>query len=102
MSAHESLCARTGVDAGRLDTDEPPRAALRRCGDADQRHHLLRGELRYRRAPLERITSLDVHLGAPRALAIDDVPRNVLRELLDEERLADHDLIDRLLEQLGK
>ena len=28
--------------------------------------------------------------------------RDVLRELLDEQRLADHDLVDRLVEELGE
>src|SRR5919198_3479357 len=102
MSAYETLCARACVDARRLDADEPSRPALRGGGDPDQRDHFLRRELRHGRAPLERITSRDVHLGAPRALPLDYVPRDVLRELLDEERLADHDLLDRLLEQLRK
>jgi hypothetical protein len=30
----------------------------------------------------------------------DDVRGDVLREVLDEQRLADHDLLDRLLEEL--
>ena len=35
-----------------------------------------------------------------RLLALDDVRRDVLREHLDEEGLADDDLLDRLLEEL--
>ena len=42
------------------------------------------------------------HLGAERSLALDDVRGDVLREHLDEERLADHDLVDRLFEELGE
>ena len=57
---------------------------------------------RHRRPPLERIARGDSHLGAARSLAPDDVARDVLGQLLDEEGLADHDLVDRLLEQLGE
>jgi len=35
-------------------------------------------------------------------LPLDDVARDVLREVLDEELLLDHDLVDRLLEDLGE
>ena len=42
----------------------------------------------------------DPNLCAQRLLTLDDVGRDVLREHLDEERLADHDLLDRLLEEL--
>ena len=71
-----------------------------RGGDPDQRDHLLRRELGHGRQPLERILRADPHLGAQRALPLDDVLRDVLGERLDHERLADHDALDRLLEQL--
>ena len=51
---------------------------------------------------LQRVLGLDPHLGAQGVLPLDDVRRDVLRERLDEERLADHDLVDRLAEELGK
>ena len=57
---------------------------------------------RHRRPPLQRIPRGDSHLGAARFLTPDDVLRDVLCQLLDEEGLADHDLVDRLLEQLGE
>ena len=53
-------------------------------------------------AALERVLRLDAHLGAQRVLALDDVRRDVLGQRLDEERLADHDLVDRLPEDLGE
>jgi hypothetical protein len=56
-----------------------------------------------RRTPRsERVLCRDPHLGAQRALPLDDVLCNVLRERLDEQRFTDHDLLDRLLEQLGE
>jgi hypothetical protein len=101
-AAHEPLRARARVDSGRLDADDASRAALARRRDPDQRDHLLRGELGHRRSALARVARDDAYLGAPGALPPDDVLRDVLGELLDEERLADHDLVDRLLEQLRK
>ena len=52
--------------------------------------------------PFQRIPRRDSHLGADPSLTVDDVPRDVLRQLLDEEGLADHDLVDRLPEELGE
>ena len=43
-AAHKPLGARARVDAGRLDADDAPGACGDGSGDADQRHHLLRGE----------------------------------------------------------
>ena len=54
----------------------------------------------HRGSPLERIARDDPHLRAQRRLTVDDVAGDVLGEVLDEQRLADHDLLDRLLEQL--
>ena len=60
------------------------------------------GEPRDRRPALERIARGDSNLGAARRLTADDLAGDVLGQLFDEERLADHDLVDRLLEQLGE
>ena len=100
--AHEALRARAGVDPGRLDADGAPRSGLRRRGDAAERHHLLRREIRHRRAPVDRPLRADPDLCAERALALDDAARDVLGEHLDEERLALDDELDRLLEELGE
>ena len=47
-----------------------------------------------------RVARRDPHLGAHALLPRGDLARDVLGQLLDEQRLADHDLVDRLLEQL--
>ena len=52
------------------------------------------------RPPLHRIPRGDPHLGPAGFLTTDDVLRDVLRQFLDEEGLADHDFVDRLPEQL--
>ena len=100
--ADEALGARAGVDPGRLDPDQPPGAVRRGAREPDQRDHLLRGQPRHRGLALDRIARLDAHLGAQGPLAFDDVGGDVLGELLDQQGLADHDLLDRLLEQLRK
>ena len=97
---HHSLRARARVDPGSLDADHAPHPLLRRRGDADQLRDLLSRQAGHRRTPLDRILGLDPHLGPDRLLAVDDVGRDVRREGLDEERLADHDLVDRLAEEL--
>src|SRR6266540_3977461 len=99
-AAHESLRARAGVDPGRLDPDNVPDPGRGRGGDSDQPDHLLRGEAGDGRSSLEWVSRHDPHLGAERALALDDCGGDVLCERLDEERLTDDDLLDRLLEQL--
>jgi len=43
-----------------------------------------------------------VHLGDEGVLPFHDVARDVLREILDEERVVVDDALDRLLEQLGE
>ena len=63
---------------------------------------VLRGQTADRRHPLAREARLDRHLGAQRLLALEDVRGDVLCELLCEQGLADHDLLDRLPEQLRK
>ena len=84
----------------RLDADDAAHALRRGGGDPDQLRDLLRRQVGDRRAALERVLRLDAHLGAERALPLDDVRGDVLGERLDEERLADHDRVDRLAEQL--
>src|SRR6266545_5149346 len=101
-TAHEALRTRAGVDPGRLDAHDPAHARLRGRRDPDQRDHLLRREPCDRSPPRQRVARRDPHLCAACRLPGDDVPRDVLGELLDEEGLLDHDLVDRLLEQLGE
>ena len=98
--AHEALGARAGVDPDRLHADDPANAALRGGGDPDQPDHLLSRQLRHRSGALERVAGRDLHLRPQRALPVDDVARDVVGERLDEERLADHHLLDRLGEEL--
>jgi len=102
LRAYEPLGAWARVDPRCLDADDPPHARFGRGGDPDDRDHLLRGEARHGRPPLQRIARRDPHLGPARSLTADDVPRDVLRQLLDEEGLADHDFVDRLPEELGE
>ena len=101
-AAHEALRARAGVDPDRLDADDAAYVLARRRGDPDQRHHLLRRELRHRRTAVVRIARRDVHLGEQRVLPLDDVARDVLRKILDEECVVVDDALDRLLEELGE
>ena len=98
----EPLRAGTGVDPGRLDADHPPCPVLRRRGDADQRHHLLRRQPGDRRHPSHRPASRDPNLGSDGALALDDVAGDHLRDLLHDPCLAEHDVADRLVEHLGE
>ena len=101
-AAHEPLCARARHHPGGFDADHPAHLSRRRAGDADQGGDLLRLEAADRRSPRQRVLRLDPYLGAKRVLALDDVPRDVLGQRLHEERLADHDLVDRLPEELGE
>src|SRR5207247_3351750 len=98
--ADEALGTRAGVDSRRLYADDPARPGLRGRCDTEQRDHLLRRQPGHRRLSLERVTRRDPHLRSQCALALDDVGRDVLREALDQKRLTDHHLLDRLLEQL--
>jgi hypothetical protein len=70
--------------------------------DADDRDQLLRREPGHRGSALDRVPRDDPDFRPQRALPRRDVAGDVLRQALDEERLADHDLLDRLLEQLGE
>ena len=100
LAADEALCARAGVDPGCLDADDAAGALGRGAGDPDQRDHLLGAHAGDRGLALDRVQRGHLDLGAQGALAADDGARDVLGELLDEQRLADHELVDRLLEQL--
>src|SRR5438067_2139784 len=76
--------------------------ARRRDRDPDDLHRILGREAGDRRLALAREARLDRDLGPQRVLPLEDVRGDVLGELLREQRLADHDLLDRLLEQLGE
>ena len=101
-AADEPLRARARVDPDRLDADDAAHAVARRRGDADERHHLLRREPGDRRAALVRVARRMRTSASERALPLDDPARDVLGEVLDEERLVLDDAFDRLLEQLGE
>ena len=47
---------------------------------------------------LDGVAARDLHLGAKRVLALDDVAGDVLEELLHGQHLTDHELVDGLLE----
>ena len=100
--ADEPLCAGAGVDSRGFDADDSPSDRLGRGGEPDQRDELLRGQVGHRRPSFERVLGNDLDLGAQSPLALDDLRRDVGRQLLDQQRLLDHDLLDRLLEQLGE
>ena len=55
-----------------------------------------------RRQPADRPLRADPDLGLERPLPLDDARGDVLREHLDEQRLAGDDDVDRLLEELGE
>src|SRR5215211_2438348 len=99
---HQPLGAGARVDPGRLHADDMAGHAIPRRRDPDQRDHLLRGEARHGSPPLEWVARDDPDFGAQGALALDDRARDVLGEHFDEQRLSDHDLLDRLLEELRK
>ena len=100
--ADEPLRARAGVDAGRLDADDPAHAFGRRRRDPDERDHLLRRELADGGRPPHGPLGGDPRLGAERALAADDVARDVLGECLDVQSLRADDGLDRLFEEFSE
>src|SRR3954451_570427 len=102
FGADEALRARAGVDARRLHADDAPGGGSRGGGDPHESDELLRAESSYRSQPLDRVARGDLHLGAEGMLSLDDVARDALREVLDEQLLVDHDLVDGLLEDLGE
>ena len=75
---------------------------LARGGDADQRGDLLARQPAARRRAGRRLDRLDAHLRAQRALAAHHLARDRARELLDVQRLADHEALDRLADLLGE
>src|SRR5439155_10394572 len=62
----------------------------------------LRAEPGHGRGALVRVARRDAYLGEQRVLALDDAARDVLGEVLDEERLVADDAFHRLLEELGE
>src|SRR5439155_17736259 len=100
--AHEPLRTRARVQPVSLDADRMPDPACRRGRDPDDLHRVRRPEAGDGRPALAREARLDRDLGPQRVLPLEDVRGDVLGELLREQRLADHDLLDRLLEQLRK
>ena len=68
--------------------------------DADQPIHLLRRDVGDRGSALDRVARPDRDLAAKRALPLDDTLRNALGEGFDDEGLTDHDLVDRLVDDL--
>jgi len=99
-AAYKALRARAGVDPGRLDADDAAHLLARGGGDPDQRDHLLGRELRDGRPALVRVARNDPHLGEQRLLPVDDAARDVLGEVLDEERVVVDDTLNGLLEEL--
>ena len=94
------LGARAGGHALRLDADEPPHAALRRDGGADQRVQLLRREPGHGRLLVLGVARPDRDLGAQAALALAHALGDVRRQSLRLQRLADHDRVDGLVHDL--
>ena len=99
--ADETLRARAGVQAAHLDADHPAHAVAVRERLADQVVDLLGREVGDRRPARDRELGPDRHLGAHRLLALDDRLGDVLGELLDVERLVDHQA-DGLGHRLGE
>ena len=69
-------------------------------GHADQAVHLLGGDVGDRGALLDRVARADRDLAAERPLALDDPLGDALGERLDPTGLADHHLVDRLVDRL--
>ena len=101
-AADEPLRTRAGVDPCRLDADDAAHAGGRRGRDPDERDHLLRRELADGCRPADRPARCDSRFGAKRALAADDVLRDVLGQRLDVQRFSADNGLDRLLEELGE
>src|SRR5215203_2742714 len=75
---HEPLRARAGGDALRAHADQPAGSVLAGDSGAEQRVDLLRGDARLGRRLVLGVAGLDVHLGAPRLLAVADLLGDVL------------------------
>ena len=100
--AHEALRARARRDAADAHADRAAHALRARRRDADQRRDLLARQAAARRRARRRLDRLDAHLRAQRALAAQRLARDRARELLDVQRLADHEALDRLADLLGE
>ena len=97
----ELLRARARGDALGGDADQAPRAELGADRRAVQRVQLLGLDAGDGRRLVLGEARLDGHLGAARVLAAAHELRDVLGERLDlERRLAEHDLADRLVDDL--
>ena len=97
----ELLRARACGHAGRRHADGAARAVLEGHGAAVQRVDLLRLHARHRRRLVLGVARRDRHLGALGALARAHELGDVLGERLGaERRLAEHDLADRLVDDL--
>jgi hypothetical protein len=101
-AADEPLRAGASVDPGRLDADDAAGGVVGGGRDPDQLHHLLGPHPRDGGLALDRVARGHLDLGAQRLLAADDGARDVLGELLDEQRLLEDEPVYRLLEQLGE
>ena len=98
---HEGLRARARGHALGADADQPARARFGGDRGAEQRVDLLRLDAADGRRLVLRVAGLDVHLGAARALAVAHLLGDVLRQCFRAERaLAEHDLADRLVDDL--
>ena len=100
LGRDEPLRARAGVHALGGDAHDPPARGPVGHGDADQPVHLLGGDVGDRGALLHRVAGVDRDLAAQRPLALHDPLGDVLRQHLDPEGLADHHLVDRLVDRL--
>ena len=96
----EPLGARAGGHALRLDAGQGAGPALRGDGGAEQRVELLRGGAGGGGGDRLGIAGGDRHLGAHPVLALAHAAGDVGREHLRLEGLAEHDLVDRLVEDL--
>ena len=95
------LGARAGRHAGRRDADGAPRAVLERDGAAEQRVDLLRLDPGDRRGLVLRVARGDRHLRALGTLALTHQLRyRAGQRLGPERRLTEHDLADRLVDDL--
>ena len=100
--ADQALRAGARVEAAYLDSDHPPRAGAVDQRVADQVVDLLGRQARHRRHPGDRELGPDGHLRAQRLLALDHPGGDVLGQVLDVQRLADHHLVDGLGDGLGE
>ena len=95
------LGARAGGHALGGDPDQPPRAELGADRGPVERVQLLGLDARHRRRLVLGEARLDGHLGAPCPLALAHELGDVLGQRLGlERRLAEHDLADRLVDDL--